>query len=97
MAWVDPGVQVLWGDYYRQDPAEQTKTVELVTAAYNAGHIDRRTAVEKLAPIFDIVDVGSYLEQLAADTEERQKAAQESTAQNANESPDDESDDEAET
>lgn len=67
-----PSVSLRWGPYGRMDSADEKISVDMVTAAHEAHLITRRTAVEKLAPIFGVENVAEYVEQLEREDEDRE-------------------------
>lgn len=82
MTWRPPDIQVLWGNYFKPDPEEQQKIIELAQVALGKGGtgtplITLRKAVEKIASIFGIDNIDSMVEQLEAQTAERERQAME--------------------
>lgn len=69
MAWQSPTVTVKWGSYFGRDAEEEKATVEMTVAALTGKTITRRTAVEKLAPIFSIENIDAALDELEKEHE----------------------------
>lgn len=62
----DPDLTLVWGGYSKPDPEDEQKTVSAVKAAYEAGVITRRMALEKLksANVFHIENIDAALAEL---------------------------------
>lgn len=76
MAWQSPNLRVKWGTFSSPDPDEQQKIITMVVAALKGDGqaiITRRTALEKLAPIFGIENVNAALEALLEEQNESRK------------------------
>lgn len=75
MPWLSPTLNLKWGSYFREDPAEQQQLVAMTVAAKNAGLITKRIALERLSGVFDVDNIDAVLE--ALDEEAQQAAADE--------------------
>ncbi len=73
----DLDVGVKWGDYFKADPEEQKKLLDLAaTALKGTPLVTRRKAVEKVASIFGIEDVGALMTELEKEDQARAEAVQ---------------------
>ncbi len=78
MAWVSPAISVIYGSYFKPDPDEEKKIVELTQAALaGAGGaiVPRHDAVRKIATIFGIDNVDAALVKIEEETAARQQQA----------------------
>lgn len=75
------GVKLDWGEYFKPGTDEEKATVELATAAHQAGLITLRLAVEKIQRTFGIDSVDALLAEL--ETERAEKAEREQEALHA--------------
>jgi len=77
---MSPSLTVIWGTYFKPDPAEQQQVVALVQAALGGGTgggerlITKRVGVQKLAAVFDIENVAAALEEIEKEEAERSDA-----------------------
>jgi len=69
-SWSGPRLTLKWGKYYRPDAEDEQKTV--TTTTQSVGLTTLRTRVQKVAPIFEIEDVETYLASLEAENAERE-------------------------
>jgi hypothetical protein len=73
-------LDLTWGPYFAPDAAEEKQTIEMVNAAHTAKLITKYSAVEKLRDIFNIGNVGEYLEELEQEAEVNASKALDETA-----------------
>ncbi len=84
-----PSLSVRWGSYSKPDPEEEQKVVTTVRTAMGGGAgggeplITKRIAVEKIQSIFGIENIDAMLEELEAETAERQEKTLENTTAEA--------------
>jgi hypothetical protein len=72
--WFGPEIRVTWGPYFKPTAIDAKADTENAIAAFDAGFITKRTAVEKMAAHYpDIKDVDAYLESLEEEAEEKAK------------------------
>jgi N-methylhydantoinase B/oxoprolinase/acetone carboxylase alpha subunit len=75
MPWNPPALQLKWGQYFREDVAEQAQIVTMTVAAKTAGIVTTEQAVEKVADIYGTDDTKAVLESLQKEADERQRNA----------------------
>ncbi len=80
--WQPPTIQVIWGEYFKPDPDDQQKIINMVIAALGSPIpvLTVRLALQKLAPIFGIENIAAIEEQLEAEAQIRAERAFENTA-----------------
>jgi hypothetical protein len=71
LQWFGPSLHLTWGPYFPPTEADQATVSGQVRDDHAAGLITLRTAVERLAPFYDIQDVDAYVEQLEAEKRDR--------------------------
>lgn len=93
MPWVSPAISCKFGPYFKTDPDEQTKQIDMIQHALGKGIqgggeqlIPKRTAIEKLAPIFgldniDAIEDALEEEQAEADQKKADQAAEQQKLQ----------------
>lgn len=78
--WLPPELHLCWGPYFQPTEADQKAIGESVRADLEAGIITLRTAIEKLAPFYNIKSVPEYLEALENAAKEKAAAMHDSMA-----------------
>lgn len=73
MPWSPPSLTVVWPSYFRPDPEDQGKLVELTAKARGAGLITTRSALEKLQSVFAVESVDAALAALENEAAERRR------------------------
>lgn len=79
MSWISPTIQLEWGPYFRADPEEQKKIVDMVTSTMDTGLIPRRELAAKLAPVFNISNIDAALATADKEAADREAKFREAT------------------
>jgi hypothetical protein len=69
--WIGPELTLKWPPYFLPNAQDAATASKQVREDLKAGLITRRTAVEKLAPFYDIDDIDAYLDELEKEDEQR--------------------------
>lgn len=73
--WISPELHLAWPPYFALTETDAKMVGDNVRADKQAGNILLRTAVEKLAPFYGIVDVDEYVAALEAEAEKTKPPA----------------------
>lgn len=68
--WLDPNLSLRWGPYFHEASEDNARTIDMVIKAKAEGIIQLRTAVERIASIFDIENIDQYVAALEEDKSE---------------------------
>jgi hypothetical protein len=85
--WFAPDLELAWGPYFQADAQDEKTSVEMVKAAFDAGFITKRTAIEEMGDIFTIGNVDEYLETIEEEASDKAKKAVEMMQATAGTSP----------
>ena len=73
--WLPPKMTPLWGDYFSPSNAEIKEGVETAATAKEKGLVQQATATKYVASYFDVQNVDSEVEELAAEAETKRQEA----------------------